>query len=162
MKRVAGVVACLLAIVASVPAGHPQAPVSATSQSKPLLAEAQDVARWLRGVAVPQGGALAWAGTPGPSAKPIANLYSGSCGVVLFFLELHHATRDARDLATARAGADWLLTQIESEPQAGLYTGLAGIGVHVDGNLESDERREISRRRQPGDRSLEAAGQTGW
>ena len=46
---------------------------------------------------------------------------------MLFFLELHHATGDPR-IRTARAGADWLLSQVDSEAQAGLYTGLAGIG----------------------------------
>jgi lantibiotic modifying enzyme len=125
VRRAACVVACLFAVLATGPVSHSR---TSSVQAKPLLAEAQAVARWLRSVASPQGNGLAWAGTPGPAARPIANLYSGSCGVVLFFLELHHTTRDARDLATGRAGADWLLTQVESEPQAGLYTGLAGIG----------------------------------
>jgi lantibiotic modifying enzyme len=121
---------CGLAVLAGTPTGQTPATSTATSQNqnRRLVAEAQGVARWLRGVAVPQGSALAWAGTPGPAARPIANLYSGSAGVVLFFLELHHATGDPKDLATARAGADWLITQIDSESQAGLYTGLAGLG----------------------------------
>ena len=98
---------------------------------RPLLDEARDVARWLRSTAQPVGGALAWPGTPGgPQALGQLNstLYSGTPGVVLFFLELHAATSDAADLATARAGADWLITRIDTEQQAGLYTGLAGIG----------------------------------
>ncbi len=120
--------ACVLACLASGTSGQTRPAPASSPQTRPLLTEARDAARWLRAVAVPQGSALAWAGTPASGAKPIANLYSGSAGVVLFFLELHHATGDPRDLATARAGADWLLTQIDSEPQAGLYTGLAGLG----------------------------------
>ena len=98
---------------------------------RPLLDEARDVARWLRGTGQPVGSALAWPGTPGgPQALGQLNstLYSGTPGVVLFFLELHYATRDAADLATARAGADWLITRIDSEKSASLYSGLAGVG----------------------------------
>jgi lantibiotic modifying enzyme len=92
-----------------------------------LLSEAQEVAKWLRASAVSSERGLSWAAVPGTGA-PIANLYSGSAGVVLFFLELHQATRAEADLATARQGADWLASGIERESQAGLYTGLAGTG----------------------------------
>jgi lantibiotic modifying enzyme len=98
---------------------------------RPLLDEARDVGKWLRATAQPVAGGLAWAGTPGgPQALGQLNstLYSGTPGVALFFIELHLATGDAADLATARAGADWLITRIDLEKQAGLYTGLAGIG----------------------------------
>src|SRR5262245_57447810 len=130
VRWIPALIACGIAALAGTPTGQTPATSTATSQNqnRRLVAEAQGVARWLRGVAVPQGNALAWAGTPGPAARPIANLYSGSAGVVLFFLELHHATGDPKDLATARAGADWLITQIDAELQAGLYTGLAGLG----------------------------------
>jgi lantibiotic modifying enzyme len=101
-----------------------QAPADGTR----LRGAATDVARWLRGVAIQTPDGLAWASTPAASQTPLANLYSGSPGVVLFFLELHHATGQAADLETARKGADWLLAQVERENQAGLYTGLAGIG----------------------------------
>jgi lantibiotic modifying enzyme len=129
MRRCIAVIACALAGLGGTPAGQtPSSSKASTTADRRFLSEAQGVARWLRSIALPQGTAIAWAGTPGPGARPIANLYSGSAGVVLFFLELHHATGDPKDLATARAGADWLLAQIESESQAGLYTGLAGLG----------------------------------
>ncbi len=106
-----------------------RSPVAEASlQPRPWLTEAQGAARWLRSVAMPTTTGLAWAGTPGPDAPAITNLYSGSAGVVLFFLELHHATGDPNDLAAARAGADWLASRIESERDAGLYTGLSGLG----------------------------------
>jgi lantibiotic modifying enzyme len=127
MRRSIAVITCVLVALVSTAGQTPSTSTSITRDRR-FLTEAQSVARWLRAVAMPQGTALAWAGTPGPGARPIANLYSGSAGVVLFFLELHHATGDPKDLATARAGADWLLTQIEPESQAGLYTGLAGLG----------------------------------
>ncbi len=100
----------------------------AASRGPALLAEAQQAAKWLRSVAIKTDTGLAWAGTPGPNAPLITNLYSGSAGVVLFFLELHHASGDAANLATARAGADWLVSQLDAERDTGLYTGLAGLG----------------------------------
>jgi lantibiotic modifying enzyme len=128
MRRVAGVLVCILAGAISTPAQQTRPPSASSGSGRPLLTEARSVAKWLRAVALPRGNALAWAGTPAPGAAPVANLYSGSAGVVLFFLELHHATGDPQDLATARAGADWLLTLVDSESQTGLYTGLAGLG----------------------------------
>lgn len=101
---------------------------SSLDQERPLLDEARGVAAWLRSVQIQDDAGLTWAAAPAVAGTPVANLYSGSPGVVLFFLELHHATADAADLQTAKDGADWLLARIDQEPQAGLYTGLAGIG----------------------------------
>jgi lantibiotic modifying enzyme len=100
-------------------------------RERPLLDDAQEVGKWLRATAQPAGDALAWPATPGATGalgQLNSTLYSGTPGVVLFFLELHNATRDQADLAAARGGADWLITRLDAERQAGLYTGLAGIG----------------------------------
>jgi lantibiotic modifying enzyme len=118
LASLALVAACLIAVSV---APHAQRPRS-------LVDDARGVAAWLRATAIPVGEARAWAKTPGSNARPDATLYSGTPGVVLFFLELHRATGDAAALADARAGADWLLARVDAEPQAGLYTGLAGIG----------------------------------
>jgi lantibiotic modifying enzyme len=96
--------------------------------ARPLVDEARQIATWLRTVAVETDDGLAWAPAPDVDGSPVANLYSGSAGVVLFFLELHEATGDPADVETAQRGADWLLARIEDERQAGLYTGLAGLG----------------------------------
>ena len=55
-------------------------------------------------------------------------LYTGSPGVVLFMLELHHATGDAAYLDQARRGADELMTKVPSEAGMGFYEGVAGLG----------------------------------
>ncbi|MEZ5318317.1 MAG: lanthionine synthetase LanC family protein [Vicinamibacterales bacterium] len=99
-----------------------------TARSPVLLDEARGAARWLRHVAVRADDGLAWPATPGPGATPVANLYSGSAGVVLFFLELQAATGDPADLETAMQGANWLAKRVADERDAGLYTGLAGLG----------------------------------
>ena len=79
----------------------------------PLLDEARQVAAWLRSVEVRDQDGLTWAAAPAVDSTPVSNLYSGSPGVVLFFLELHHATGDAADLRTATDGADWLLARVD-------------------------------------------------
>jgi lantibiotic modifying enzyme len=95
---------------------------------RPLLDDARQAAAWLRNVAIESPDGLAWPAAPDAAPdQPVTNLYSGSAGVVLFFLELHHATGHQDDLDTARRGADWLLSRIDDETQAGLYTGLAGL-----------------------------------
>jgi lantibiotic modifying enzyme len=62
----------------------------------------------------------------------ITHLYSGSAGVVLFFLEAYHATKNPVYLQEAREGADYLIATIPDSlvtpGQLSLYTGVAGIG----------------------------------
>jgi lantibiotic modifying enzyme len=111
----------LAGLTMAVPAG-PAAP------GRPHLAVARDAARWLRAAAVRTPHGTTWPAVPGDAATIAADLYSGSAGVVLFFLELHHATGDPADLATATAGADHLLATLDEVREPGLYTGLAGIG----------------------------------
>src|SRR5262249_51932773 len=55
-------------------------------------------------------------------------LYSGAPGVVLFLLELHHATGRPEYLAEARAGADEIVARLADQRETGLYTGIAGSG----------------------------------
>lgn len=104
----------------------------ATASDRPYLEAATETARWLRSTAVktPQG--TIWPPNPAaPDAREQpANLtlYSGTPGVVLFFLELHRATGRDEDLQEARSGADHLLAALDEKPQSGLYTGVAGIG----------------------------------
>jgi len=99
-----------------------------TSPELTYRAAAEDAARWIRNSAIrtPQG--LAWPADPQDPKTVSSALYSGSPGVVLFLLELHHATRNAEYLADAKAGADELLARLPDEKQTGLYTGVAGIG----------------------------------
>ena len=99
---------------------------------RPYLAAANDAAKWLRSTAVRTPHGIAWPQTPGNTEAAgggiNTTLYSGSPGVVLFFLQLHRASGRPEDLKDARAGADHLLAALDEKPQAGLYTGVAGIG----------------------------------
>lgn len=100
--------------------------------ARPYLAAAEEAARWIRSTAVNTDHGTVWPATPGgkdPRASAVnTTLYSGTPGVVLFFLELHRATGRPEDLADARRGADHLLATLAEKPQSGLYTGVAGIG----------------------------------
>ena len=69
-----------------------------------------------------------WPADPKDPKSTVLNLYTGTPGVVLFLLELHHATRDKTYLDAAKRGADHLMAAAGPREGAGLYTGLAGVG----------------------------------
>ena len=63
------------------------------------------------------------------------SLYSGAPGIILFYLELHNATKDTIYLEEAKLGADYLINTLQdtlyTDDLVGLYTGLAGIGFAI-------------------------------
>jgi lantibiotic modifying enzyme len=90
-------------------------------------------ARWLQSRKVAAPGGAAWSSGPDKDGPLSIDLYHGATGVVLFLLEAHQTSDDASLLRDATAGADYLLGQLDRLPepfQAGLYTGVAGVG-HV-------------------------------
>jgi lantibiotic modifying enzyme len=89
---------------------------------------AVDAAKWTRSSRIETPFGLSWYVDPGDPKTIDTSLYSGSPGVVLFLLELNHATGELAYLDDARKGADELLTRINTEREMGLYDGLAGIG----------------------------------
>jgi len=83
--------------------------------------------------------------SPEGSAWPVApesnngrismDLYSGIPGIVLFYLEAHHATNRPEYLSAAKGGGDFLLSKIPSQlseydtqGMAGLFSGISGVG----------------------------------
>lgn len=100
--------------------------------ARPWLAAARKVDAWLRTSATNVGGGTAWPVDPTRPGTIQSDLYSGMAGIVLFYLELHHATGDARALGMAREGAAYLGTQREADTPAGLYTGVAGTMVVLE------------------------------
>lgn len=73
------------------------------------------------------------------------SLYSGSPGIVLFYLELYHATEDTSYLHKAKLGADYLINTLSDKiPNAnnvGLYTGLAGVGYTLTEVFKTTEKQ---------------------
>lgn len=102
--------------------------VAAQAQTNAYLDAAKATGVWLRANALVTPTGTAWPADPRDSKTVSLDLYSGAPGVVLYFLEAAHATKDASYLKDARAGADYLAANVEKVEDTGLYTGLAGVG----------------------------------
>lgn len=126
-------------------AGAEGATTATAPSSTPYRRATLDAATWIRATAVDTEHGRAWPADPYDTAAVVTNLYTGTPGVVLFFLELAAATGEPGYLDDARAGADFLVARLNGEATrvddetgealpdptmhgAGLYTGLAGIG----------------------------------
>jgi rhamnogalacturonyl hydrolase YesR len=162
--------AVLLAAACGAPTGDPTAaqPTAVSNAPEPgrYAAAAIDAATWIRSTAVTTEHGAAWPADPYDTASVATSLYTGTPGVVLFFLELAGYAGDAGYLNDARAGADFLLARLEGGGQrvngetgepvpdgtmqnAGLYTGLAGIGfvLHETYRATGDTRYRDGARR---------------
>jgi lantibiotic modifying enzyme len=103
-----------------------------TQAARPWLLAATKAERWLTQVAQQKPNGISWPSNPLRPGTVATDLYNGMGGVVLFYLELHHATGNADALRLARGGADYLLAAVPDEPgdaAMGLYTGLAGTAI---------------------------------
>jgi len=140
ISRTLHVMASALAVLACLSCATP--PAAAPSRHLTL---ARDAARWLRATAIVEGDTTAWRAVPDSKAAPRADLYYGTSGVALFFLELYKATGDEADRAMAERGARWLIARAKADGDGfcwevpdddgkivhdpGLYTGASGIGA---------------------------------
>ncbi len=114
-----------LVFIAAVIAGFTLASIAA---ERPYLDAALQTAKWIRSSAIRTDNGTVWPSDPRDAKTVNTSLYSGTPGVILFFLEAHRSTGDQSFLKDARAGADHLLASLAEQKEAGLYTGLAGIG----------------------------------
>ena len=119
---------------------------------RPWLAAALKAERWLAATALSDPHGATWPADPTDPKSISTDLYTGMAGVVLFYLELHNATRDAGALKMARGGADYLLASVPDEAGStpmGLYTGLAGTAVVLSHAYRAtkDERYQAGVRR---------------
>ncbi len=129
--------------------------------------------RWIARSAIRDDGRLAWPADPADVASVQRDLYTGTPGVVLFYLELWHATGDRRWLEPIGSGARQLAATLPvsaaslGEEGAGLYTGTAGVAYVLelahratgDKTLAAGRARAVSLLRE----SLAPAGSgAGW
>ena len=105
--------------------------LSNTIDDRPYLEVAQKAAEWVSNAAIETGSGFGWPETIG-EAESANDLYAGTAGVVLFFLEAYYSTGNVDYLNTARAGADHLLSILDQEQNMGMYTGIAGISYALE------------------------------
>jgi len=101
---------------------------ASTAAERPYLDAALQAAKWIRSSAIRIDSGMVWPSDPRDAKTVNTSLYSGTPGVILFFLEAYRSTDDQSYLKDARAGADHLLTALAGVSEAGLYTGVSGIG----------------------------------
>jgi Lanthionine synthetase C-like protein len=106
----AGVAGPLPALIATSAAA---ADPTQSPYSEDYLTAAKQAAHWIRSAQVPRERGIAWLPDPDHPDKTVTigpdnTIYSGSAGVVLFFLELARATGDASYLRDASLGSDYL------------------------------------------------------
>lgn len=94
------------------------------------LSLAIDAERWISTQEISSNSGRRWRIAEGDTTTA-PNLYSGSAGVVLFYLELFHVTKNQYYLSKAREGADYLVSRLayplNGFDEVGLFTGEAGI-----------------------------------
>ncbi|HSL71598.1 MAG TPA: lanthionine synthetase LanC family protein, partial [Longimicrobiales bacterium] len=95
---------------------------------RPQLEVALKAERWIRTARIDTEHGANWPADPANPKSVGRDLYNGYPGVIAFLLELYHATGDRHFLDEASRGATELAAGIAEAEDAGLYTGLAGIG----------------------------------
>jgi len=111
-----------------------------TGGPPPGYREAAEIARWLDAAALQTPAGSAWPADPRDPKTVNSTLYSGTPGVVLFYLEMDAAARSfalpstyaGAYLKQAAAGADDLIARIPGEAGTGLYEGLGGIAFALE------------------------------
>ena len=127
----------LALLSALVVAGAPQ------ESERPWLDAAMAAAEWIGSTEVEAEGGAAWPADPDDTGTVQENLYSGTPGVVLFFIEAWSSTGEVRFLDSAARGAEHLLTVIEGQESSGLYEGLGGIGFALEEAYKATGKKEF-------------------
>src|SRR6266404_2677770 len=95
---------------------------------KSNIETALEAARWIQASADYTAQGKVWRADPADPKSANETLYSGTPGIVLFFIEAYRSTGNQDLLKEARDGADHLLAVFGREKESGLYEGVAGIG----------------------------------
>lgn len=103
----------------------PLADASGDKSITDFLAVARDAGRWIAESGYQTDNGFAWPVMPGRSPGAVANLYSGSSGVALFFVELGLTTGEAHYFELAERVIPFLRSELGED--MGLFTGVAGV-----------------------------------
>jgi hypothetical protein len=116
---------------------------------RPYLDAALRAEHWIRSVGIDTPAGRSWPCTPGDRrrGRPELTLYSGTPGVILFYLELHGATGEKQFLDEAVRGARELATVVplagSKTREAGLYEGIAGHMFTLHAVAKSSGRADL-------------------
>lgn len=100
----------------------------AVAKTSHYSAAAMGAARWIEMNSIETSKGIFWEAQPGNPKTISTDLFHGTPGPILFFLEVYRYTGDRTALGEAREGANALLGSISKKDDTGLYTGLAGAG----------------------------------
>ncbi len=125
---------------------HTQAQNKAHESYLPIVLETE---QWIRHASVDQKKGKSWLWCPDSlqlkDYQP-TNLYHGTSGVVLFYVELYGATRDKAYLKEARLGADHLIERypdtIPSAWEVGFYTGITGVSFALEQVYQASKKKK--------------------
>jgi lantibiotic modifying enzyme len=92
----------------------------------------ENAAAWIQAAEIRSPDGLSWPAVPKDPGSVALSLYSGTPGVVLFFLQAYYSTGKEAYLRDARGGADFLLAKMTGIEGAGLYEGLSGIAFALE------------------------------
>jgi len=115
-----------------------------STAERPWLQFALEAWRWVDAARIDTPDGATWPADPTDPESVGYTLYTHSPGVLLFALELHHATGEEQYLDAAVRGAAHLAARLNDVQDAGLYTGLAGIAF-VLAETARATRRESDR-----------------
>lgn len=111
----------------------------------PYFEAAEKAAAWIRTseVRTPEG--LSWPAVPKEPGSTALNLYSGTPGIALFFLQAYYSTGRKIYLADARADADFLLWKLGGVEGMGLYEGLSGVAFALEETFKASKEEKYRR-----------------
>lgn len=113
-----------------------------TREPRPYLDAALDAAQWIESSATHTDRGTAWPSDPLNPTSVQTNLYSGTPGVVLFFLEAYYATGNRKYLDMAASGSDYLIAGLPEAKGTGFYEGIAGIGFALQETFKAGGDRK--------------------
>ena len=96
------------------------------------ISAAEKAAAWVQGSEVRSAKGLSWPAVPKDPASVSVDLYSGTPGVVLFFLNAYKATGKKSYLGQALSGADLLLSRSAGIEGCGFYEGRSGAAFALE------------------------------
>jgi len=110
--------------------------------ASPYLEAALEAATWIRSSEVRGPEGASWPAVPSDPQPVSLDLYSGVPGIVLFFVQAFHSTRNPAYLDDARRGADHLMANMAGVKGSGLYEGLSGTAFALEETFKAskDER----------------------